>query len=77
MTDILENCTIRTRQHIRDRFGTLKNAVNVANKYRNDELTYRQVHYLPETLTIESALFWSQVAFYEQKQVDLMAVGND
>lgn len=76
---ITDNCTITTKAGIKERFGTYRNAANVANKYlaENHKIPEWRVSYGNDELSPEAALFWSQVAFYEQHQVDLMPVADN
>ena len=76
---ITDNCTITTKAAIRERFGTYRNAALIANKYleENHKISEWQVSYGKNELSAPDCVFWSQVAYYEQKQVDLMVVDND
>jgi hypothetical protein len=73
------NCTIKTKQDLKDRFGSFANALSVGNKYRDEPLTMRQLGYQLKNkkLTAEWQAFWSNVAFYEQRQGSLFGETND
>ncbi len=70
---MFKNCTIKTKHDLIDRFGSLSHALNVGNKYRSEPLTKRQLNYQTrkKTLSEEWQTFWSNVAYYEQHQINL------
>ena len=70
---MFENSTIKTKGDFIDNFGSLPKAVNIANKYRIEPLTLRQVIYQLKNgaLSEEWQSFWSNVAYYEQHQKSL------
>jgi len=65
-----------TKRQLKERFGTLKNAINVSNKYRNEPVNLRILEgikmddHLPE----ERAAFFAMVMLYESMQIDLMSL---
>jgi len=73
------NCTIKTKQDLKDRFGSFANALAVGNKYRTEPITMRQLSYQikNKVITEEWQAFWSNVAFYEQRQQNLFGDAND
>lgn len=74
--DFYQDCLIKTNSQLLEMFGDSKNLLIVANKYRYPSLKWHDVLY-PEILPTEWALFWSNVAFYEQRQQNLFGDAND
>lgn len=72
---MFENCTIKTKGDIKERFGSFSNALIIGNKYRNEPLTMRQLSYQlkRKKLSEEWQTFWSNVAYYEQHQSSLFS----
>ena len=76
---MFENSTVKTKGDFIDNFGSLPRALNIGNKYRTEPLTLRQVIYQLKNgvLSEEWQAFWSNVAFYEQRQQNLFGDAND
>jgi|JFJP01.1.fsa_nt_gi hypothetical protein len=65
-----------TKRELKERFGTLKNAVAVSNKYREEPISPRVFDGLgmDEHLPEERAAFFAMVMLYESMQVDLLSL---
>ena len=76
---MFENCTIKSKGDLIDAFATLSNALVIGNKYRNEPLTMRQLSYQlkRKKLSEEWQAFWSNVAFYDQRQQNPFGDAND
>ena len=65
-----------TKRQLKERFGTLVNAVAVSNKYRNEPISPRVFDGLKmdDEIPEERAAFFAMVMLYESMQVDLLSL---
>ena len=65
-----------TKRQLKERFGTLTNAVAVSNKYRNEPISPRVFDGLKmdDDIPEERAAFFAMVMLYESMQIDLLSL---
>jgi len=65
-----------TKRELKEHFGTLKNAINVSNKYRNEPVNFRILEgiKMDEHLPEERAAFFVMVMMYESMQIDALSL---